>query len=120
VPAGRVFPAAVLAASVAAGIVAASLAAGDERVVHVTARQFEFEPSRIVLKRGEAVRLDLESADRLHGFSVPGLGIRTEIPPGQVVSIRFTPPVAGSFAFVCDAFCGTGHDDMDGRIIVTD
>ncbi len=110
----------VLAASAAVGLAVASLAAADERVVHITARRFEFEPSRITLKRGEAVRLDLESADRLHGFSVPGLGIRTEIPPGQVVSIRLTSTVAGSFAFICDSFCGVGHDDMDGRIIVTE
>ena len=90
-PVGRFALAAALATGAAAGIGIASLGAQDERVVHVTARQFEFEPARIVLKRGEPVRLDFESADRLHGLNVPGLGIRAEITPGKTVSIRLTP-----------------------------
>jgi cytochrome c oxidase subunit 2 len=29
-----------------------------------------------------------------------------------------TPEKVGNFMFVCDLFCGTGHDDMDGTIVV--
>ncbi len=116
----RFLLAATLVTGAAAGIGIASLGAQDERIVHVTARQFEFEPARIMLKRGQPVRFDLVALDRLHGLNVPGLGIRAEITPGRIVSIRLTPQAAGSFAFVCDAFCGSGHDEMDGRIIVTD
>jgi cytochrome c oxidase subunit 2 len=113
--------AAALASGAAAGLgLAAAPPADDARVVHVTARQFAFEPSVIVLKKGEPVRLEFTSADRLHGLNVPGLGLRAEIPPGRAAAIALTPQAAGSFPFVCDAFCGSGHDEMDGRIVVAE
>jgi len=30
------------------------------------------------------------------------------------------PDKTGTFTFVCDIFCGTGHEEMDGTIEVTD
>jgi cytochrome c oxidase subunit 2 len=112
--------AAALASGAAAGLGLAAPPASDARVVHVTARQFAFDPAVIVLKKGEPVRLEFTSADRLHGLNIPGLGLRAEIPPGRAVTIALTPQAAGSFPFVCDAFCGSGHDEMDGRIVVTE
>jgi hypothetical protein len=29
------------------------------------------------------------------------------------------PERAGTFAFHCDVFCGDGHEEMSGRIVVT-
>jgi cytochrome c oxidase subunit 2 len=39
--------------------------------------------------------------------------------PGKVVSLELTPDRAGTFTFLCDVFCGTGHEDMSGMLIVT-
>jgi cytochrome c oxidase subunit 2 len=60
------------------------------------------------------------SLDRLHGFFCPGLEIRTDIVPGRVNRLEFTPQKTGTFPFHCDIFCGTGHDKMKGTIIVTE
>jgi heme/copper-type cytochrome/quinol oxidase subunit 2 len=96
--------------------------AADEpvRVIPVTARQFEFEPKEIHLKKGVPAILELTSLDRLHGFVSPGLSVRADVKPGEISRIRLTPMKAGQFEFHCDIFCGEGHTDMAGKIIVSD
>jgi cytochrome c oxidase subunit 2 len=91
-----------------------------EVVIHVTARRFEYQPALIVLRRGVPVVLELTSEDRRHGFSVPELGLRADIEPGTTKQLRFTPEGLGHFPFHCDVFCGSGHEDMTGEIVVTD
>jgi len=36
-----------------------------------------------------------------------------------VARVRFTPDRAGTFPFLCDIFCGEGHEGMSGKIVVT-
>ena len=48
------------------------------------------------------------------------LGVRSDIVPGKVSRLRLTPDKAGSYAFNCDVFCGSGHEDMGGTLIVTE
>jgi cytochrome c oxidase subunit 2 len=64
--------------------------------------------------------LEFTSLDRLHGFNCPGLGIRTDIQPGKVNRLQFTPDKTGTFPFHCDNFCGTGHEGMRGTLTVTE
>jgi len=87
-------------------------------VVHVQAKRFAYEPSRLVLKRGVPVVLEFTSADRKHGFKVPELGLRADIEPGRTTRLAFTPDRAGTFAFACDVFCGDGHEEMAGELVV--
>lgn len=90
-----------------------------DRVVAVTAERFKFTPAVIELKLGEAVVLELTSLDRKHGFSIPDLGIDESIEPGKVTRVRIVPAKAGRFAFHCDIFCGSGHEEMAGELVVT-
>ena len=94
-------------------------AAAQERVVHVTAKRFAFSPAVIELKRGEPVVLELTSVDRRHGFAVPLLKIDETIYPGKTLRLRVVPRQAGTYDFHCDLFCGSGHEDMEGRIVVS-
>ena len=66
------------------------------------------------------VTLEFNSLDRLHGFNCPDLGIRTDIVPGKVNRIKLIPDKTGTFPFHCDNFCGEGHENMTGEIIVTE
>jgi cytochrome c oxidase subunit II len=91
-----------------------------EQVIQVTAKRYEYNPSTITVKKGVPVALEFTSLDRLHGFSCPGLSIRTDIAPGKITTLRFVPQQAGAFPFHCDNFCGSGHDGMTGTIIVTE
>ena len=91
-----------------------------EREIHITAKKFEFTPDAITLKKGEPVVLVVSSQDRKHGFSLRALGIRADVDPGGTARIRFTPDKAGKFTFSCDVFCGDGHEDMTGTMVVTE
>jgi len=109
--------AAALAGIAGAAVVRATPAA--PRVVRITARRFAFEPRVIELKRGEPVVLELATLDRRHGFDAPTLGLQADLVPGETVRVPLLPDRAGRHGFVCNVFCGEGHDEMDGEIMVT-
>jgi cytochrome c oxidase subunit 2 len=91
-----------------------------ERVIHITAKKFDFSPDSITLKKGVPVVFEISSADREHGFNLRAFGIRTNVSPGKVSRIRFTPDKTGKFTFSCDVFCGDGHEEMTGTVVVTE
>lgn len=114
----------VLIAYAAAGVVAGTIAIGSvaprDKAIKLTVKKFEYSPAEITVKKGEPVVIEVSSQDVKHGFSLPDFGIRTDIKPGSISRISFTPDKAGRFAFVCDVFCGVGHEDMSGTLIVTE
>jgi cytochrome c oxidase subunit 2 len=88
------------------------------RVVRITAKKFEYSPAKVVLAKGEPVVLELVSLDRKHGFAAPDLGLRADIEPDHVTRLELTPLKAGTFEYHCDVFCGSGHENMSGEIVV--
>jgi cytochrome c oxidase subunit 2 len=98
---------------------ASSDVAAQEKVIQVTAKKFDFTPAVIELRVGEPVVLDLTSLDRKHGFQVPDLKIDETIEPGKTVRVRLVPDKPGTYDFHCSVFCGSGHEDMTGRIVVS-
>jgi cytochrome c oxidase subunit 2 len=91
-----------------------------EREIHITAKKFDFTPDTITLKKGEPVVLVISSQDRKHGFNVRAFGIRADVNPGGTARIQFAPNKTGKFTFSCDVFCGEGHEDMTGTMVVTE
>ncbi len=63
--------------------------------------------------------LELTTLDVVMGFDLPDFGVRSDIVPGAISRVRFTPDKAGTFTFHCDIFCGDGHESMAGMIVVT-
>jgi cytochrome c oxidase subunit 2 len=104
---------------VAAGVTAGVTAGAAPRVIPVTARRFVFSPDKIMLRAGESVVFELTALDVVMGFSVPDLGIRADLPPGKVVRVPVTAGAAASHVFLCDIFCGSGHENMNGMIVVS-
>lgn len=94
--------------------------ADDVKVIRITAKKFDFTPSDISVKKGVPVALELTSSDRVHGFNLPDFKLTAKIEPGKVTRVEFTPDKTGEFTFSCNIFCGSGHEDMAGRLIVTD
>src|SRR5664279_3051622 len=84
------------------------------RVVAITAQKFRYEPEQITLKVNEPVVFRLSSLDVVMGFSVPDFGVRGTIIPGQTTEVAMTPTKTGEFIFLCDVFCGSGHENMEG------
>jgi cytochrome c oxidase subunit 2 len=92
----------------------------DERVIKMTVKRFEYAPRELRLKKGVPVVLEITSLDVPHGFNLPDFKVRADIIPGQVTRVQLVPDRAGTFTFRCDVFCGTGHEDLDGSLTVTE
>jgi len=90
------------------------------RVIEVSARRFEFDPATIVVREGEKVRLKVISEDVTHGFGVASYHIDRKLEPGQTETIAFTADKPGRHHFHCTVYCGSGHGDMHGELIVQD
>ena len=106
-------------AALAATVPFWTASAAVPRRIAVTARRFVFTPDRIALRKNESVILELTALDVVMGFSVPDLGIRTDLPPGKTVEVPINAATAGSHLFLCDIFCGSGHESMNGQIEVS-
>ena len=107
---------ALLIGSAAGGV--ARLAAETPNEASVTASKFEFTPDTVKAKVGQPLTFVLTSLDRIHGFKMPDFGIRTDIVPDRETRVTITPQKAGSFVFFCDIFCGDGHEEMSGTLVV--
>jgi cytochrome c oxidase subunit II len=90
----------------------------SERVVPIKVKRFEYSPKEVVVKKGVPVVLQLQSLDVPHGFNLPDLGVRTDVLPGQTARVRIVPQQTGRFVFRCDIFCGSGHEELEGAIVV--
>jgi len=90
----------------------------QEQVIKMLARRFTYTPNKLALKQGVPVILELTSADVIMGFNAPDFGVRADIMPGQVARVRLVPDKVGTFTFLCDIFCGSGHETMSGTITV--
>jgi len=87
-------------------------------VVTIHAQRFKFTPSTVTLKLGAPVVLELYADDIEHGFDASEVGLEADVFPGKPVRLPFTPHKAGRFDFHCDVFCGSGHEDMTGELVV--
>ena len=97
---------------------AAHLAADQPTEIRISAKKFEFNPNKVTAKRGQPLVLVLTSEDRIHGFKMPDFGVRADIVPGQETRVPLMPEKPGSFGFLCDVFCGDGHEDMEGTLVI--
>ena len=93
--------------------------AAPEQVIKISAKRFEYSPSVITVKLNTPVVLEFTSLDRTHGFAVPDLKLEAEIKAGETTRVRFVPGKLGTFEFHCNIFCGSGHEEMSGQIVVT-
>jgi cytochrome c oxidase subunit 2 len=112
--------AAALGLASIATYVAAQPAQPKEKVIRIDAKRFDYTPGELTLKKGEPVILELTSRDVLMGFNLPDFGLRADMVPDKVTRVRFVPDKTGSFTFLCDVFCGTKHEEMNGRLTVVE
>jgi len=82
------------------------------------AKRFEFVPSTIEVMQGERVRIVVKSGDGFHGFGIKEFDVSREIARSDTVTIEFTADVAGEFPILCTEYCGDGHEEMKGRLVV--
>ena len=86
--------------------------------IQMTAKNFEFDPSEIKVKKGEKVRLIITAASHDHGFKLDAFGINQVLKKGDPATIESTADKAGTFEFKCSVYCGHGHGKMKGKLVV--
>lgn len=87
--------------------------------VYLIGMQFQWYP-HLQLEAGRTYTLHLSSLDVNHGFNLYPLNINFQVVPGYDYGLRITPNQAGDYRVVCNEFCGIGHHQMLGRILVTE
>jgi len=94
------------------------LQTGQVKEFKMTAKQFAFEPEIIEVNKGDKVRLIVKSVDVPHGIAIPEYGVNERLNPGEPVVIEFIADKEGTFTAFCSVFCGSGHSNMKGKIVV--
>ncbi len=85
----------------------------------MTAKRFAFLPEQVDLVEGDEVTINVRSADGTHGIEVGKLKLKKVIPRGgDVVTLTFTAPAPGRYVITCSEYCGRGHENMKGVLIV--
>ena len=92
--------------------------APEVKEFEMEARRFAFEPGTITVSKGDTVRLKITSSDVTHGFAIDEYDINEKLPSGQEVIVEFVADKAGTFDFYCSVYCGSGHREMDGVLVV--
>ena len=74
--------------------------------------------NELYVKQNVPVRMIMRADDVLHSFFVPQFRVKQDILPGRYTQLWFTPTKVGTFDLFCAEYCGTGHSQMLGRVIV--
>jgi len=116
-------------------LVSPDLGEPQKRDIYIRAKQYNYDPHRIVVDQGDQVRLRLASMDVVHGFFLEGHDIEAMILPGKlpfylynpidknkkykpVEEVVFTASRFGKFRYRCSVTCGPLHPFMLGEMIV--
>lgn len=107
---------------------------GGVRRFDIKAEQYAYTPSRIVVRRGDQVRLRLASRDVVHGLYMEGQDLNAFIYPGRLLfnlgrgttgsdyspaeEMVFQVDRWGKYHYRCSVTCGTLHPFMQGELIV--
>lgn len=87
--------------------------------IYMTASMWRWTPI-LKLKKGASYVLHLSSVDVNHGFNLMPININFQVVPGYDYGLRITPNESGEYNVICNEFCGIGHHNMVGKIIVED
>jgi len=74
--------------------------------------------NEVHLPLDQPVKVLLRSKDVLHDFYIPQIRSKMDMVPGMVSYFWFTPTVIGKYEILCAEYCGVGHYNMRGYMIV--
>jgi len=98
----------------------------DALAVAVTARQWKYgfrypngrQTSRLYAPLGRPVKLELRSADVIHGFFVPAFRLKLDVVPGRTGVTWFQATRTGAYDLLCTVVCGVDHSRMLSQVVV--
>lgn len=75
---------------------------------------------RIVVPIGAEVRILITSADVIHAWTIPSLGVKVDAVPGRLNQLGFTSNRPGVFYGQCSEICGSNHSFIPISLEVVD
>ena len=78
----------------------------------VDAFRFGYKPNVITIEENDKVKISINNTDTIHGIRIPDLGISGN------ESLEFVADKSGEFNWYCNNYCGGGHSQMQGKLIV--
>lgn len=86
--------------------------------VFAVAQMWQFEPSQIYIPVGSEVDFFLSSKDVVHGFNIEDKNVNMMAVYGNInkTTVKFEKP--GIYYITCHEYCGVGHQNMQGQVIV--
>lgn len=84
----------------------------------VSAKNWEFNPSTMIVNQGDRVKIKITSTDVNHSFMLKDYDINVKLEPNKTQVIEFVATKFGVFPFRCAVPCGEGHRDMTGTLVV--
>jgi len=76
------------------------------------------EINTLHIPAGRPIKLLMTSEDVIHSFFVPAFRVHMDVLPDRYTSVWFEGTRPGTYHLFCSQFCGTGHADMIGTIVV--
>jgi heme/copper-type cytochrome/quinol oxidase subunit 2 len=109
----------------------------DVQVIWMTAKKYEFSPSRVHVKSGMKVQVKITALDRDHGFKIAVTGDGADssalagleftssqgndgwkLKKGKETTIELVAKTARTYEFQCSVACGIHHGRMKGELVV--
>lgn len=99
----------------------------DAYEINVTAQkwiwQFQYEngartTGKLHVPAGRPIKLVMTSNDVIHSFYVPAFRQKQDVVPGRYTEMWFNAPEPDSAIIFCTEYCGTGHSDMMGEVVI--
>ncbi len=87
--------------------------------VYMVARMWFFDPGEIRVPPGAEIALYVSALDVTHGVYIEGTNVNLMAVPGAVNYARFRLDREGEYRVFCHEYCGLGHQNMAGKIVVT-
>lgn len=90
----------------------------NEYEVHVIAVQFAYFPGQIEVPANSTVTFYVTSEDVIHSYSIVGTNANMMVIPGEISTMTIETQEPGEYGILCNEYCGAGHHDMEGLLIV--
>ena len=85
------------------------------KIQHPTGQR---EINELHLPLNRTVRITGTSEDVIHDFAIPAFRSKFDVVPGRYVTTWYHPTKVGKYHIFCDQYCGMGHSQMVGTVIV--
>jgi cytochrome c oxidase subunit 2 len=102
------------------GLALAPAVAARAETVPLEASSTGFRPKVLNVRKGDAIRLQLTSADGEHCFALDAWRIEKRVRPGKATVVDLVVEKAGTFPFYCCLESGAAAEREHGRLVVTE